>query len=107
MALNMTVEHATTYKPGDLIKLAGGVVHLIESVGDGGSIQVLEILNYSTSTPTCPICAGTDFIANIEGVVGRWTLEEIIAAQERFLGYTYGERELTRLKVVFMNLATK
>mgnify|MGYP001572808300 CR=1 FL=1 len=105
-AVTMTVEQ-TSYQPGDLVKLAGGVVHLIEAVTNGGVIQALEILDYNTSTPKCPICAGTDYLENIEECVGRWTLEEIIAAQERFLGYTYGERELTRLARVFANLVTK
>lgn len=93
----MTVE----VKPGDLVTLKytkPGSVWLIEC-----NDQAAQVVDYGTGEDKYTV-AGTINPNEIVAVVGQWTLNEIIAARERFLGFPISDRMKAAFLRTFANL---
>lgn len=92
---------AVEVKPGDLVTLQytkPGSVWLIEGID-----QAAEIVRYGTGQDRYTV-AGTINPNEVVAVVGQWTLDEIIAARERFFGFPISDRMKASFLRTFANL---
>jgi len=95
---------AIEVKPGDLVTLKytePGSVWLIECID-----QAAQVVGYGTGEDRYTV-PGTINPEEIIAIVGRWTLDEIIAARERFFGFPISDRMRAAFLRTFANLVQK
>ncbi len=95
---------AIEVKPGDLVTLKytkPGSVWLIGPID-----QAAQVVNYGTGKDSYTI-AGTIDLNEVVAIIGRWTLDEIIAAREQFFDFPINDRMRASLLRVFANLVEK